>query len=145
MSLGTGTIAVPKRCTNFDRVVVNFSLEKLDGKLSNFVAQGGQGYIVVELNKPVRSGVGRIQIVDGNAQTILDVPNAAIQVEAGPMDGVWQTLGNFRATGLSTEGVFYGFRLGEQNDVDTTSLMVDFAIEDAPGNLLEFARWYLKV
>ena len=145
--IATGRIALPKRVESLKRYVANFSVESLDGKFPAW--SGGGGYIVADFQaNPAgspRSAFGPILIVDGATSPVLDVPNALIQVEEGPMDGVWHTIGNFVATGISTEQHAYSFRLGEQNPEDVTSLVVDFALTDVPGfsGFMEVARWTL--
>lgn len=130
MGLKFGRLAIPNHLETLDRMSLDVSIQTIEGGIPQW--PGGGGIIsvdfVVNPGPVAHSGYGAISLRDGSGTTILSVTNALIQVEEGPKDGVWRTLASFSATGNDIAGVPYAFKNGEQNPLDTTSLIVDFAL-----------------
>lgn len=141
MSLKFGRLACPKRTETVTRLDWDVSILTLEGGIPQWAGGGGEVHADFALNPGPfpHSAFGPIKLRDGVGNIILDVPNALIQVEQGPNDGVWKTWANFAANGLDTTGHPYAFRLAPDNPADPTSINVDFALSSETGVAAEQA------
>ena len=132
MSFAKGRLALPKKVETVQVYNVNGSVESLDGKFPAWA--GGGCEIAADFNAnpgpSPHSAIGSIKVLDGAGAVVLDVSNAVIQIEEGPKDGVWHTVASFAASGNDLLGRAFAFRNGEQNPLDETSVIVDFALAD---------------
>lgn len=131
--ISSGTISIPRYVESLKRYVGNYTCDKLNGQLAHFVAPHSQGYIVAD--KPVANiphgFVGTINLVDGNADVILDLVSAQIQFELGPKDGAWTVIDQFAAQGVDTlSGKAFAFRTTGPDSADPRSLVVEFGVSD---------------
>jgi hypothetical protein len=151
MSISTGRISLPRRVESLKRQYQGpISLELLDGKLSSFVAEGGQGAVFIDLENarpdmPPHSGLGSIVLYDGKSQPILDCSSLEGQVEQGAPVAGWSgpTVGNFAAKGLDSLGRMIVFRMV---DVEDTSIIVEFAVADDSSfpSSIEALQWAMR-
>lgn len=150
MSISTGQIAIPNHVESLKLYVGNFTCSTLDGKLAHFVAPNSQGDIVADFTLNAIPGVprgvsGMIRLWDGNGAPIFGLKDAEMQFELGPKDGAWTVIANFFARGLDdVSGRAIVFRSAGVDPGDDRSLLVDFAVSDAPSlvkQTSELGRW----
>lgn len=145
--ISSGVIAIPRYVESLKQYVGNYTCNTLNGVLAHFVAPGSQGYIVANIPVPgtPRGFKGTINLVDGNADTILDIRDAQIQFELGPKDGPWTVIDNFGAQGIDSKtGKAFAFRKVGVDPSSERSLIVEFGVSDQPTFLkawVELAAW----
>ncbi len=139
--------SIPRRFENLRRMVLPFVVEVADGQLSNFVIPNNGGSIFADFTKPgatARKTTGPLDVHDGMANSVIDVPNATIEIEQGAPDpGLpWLILGSITVVGMEAGGEVWAGRSTGQ--VDETSLGFEFAKSSAGsliGQLGELSKW----
>ncbi len=141
----SGRFAMPRRFESLKSIDCDFTVEILDSKIATgknlsgelrakFTTPRGQAV-------PPRTTIGSIAFVDPRGP-VFNVKSATIQIEAGPKEGSWQTIGNFVAKGFEANGRAYLFRMV---DHDETSNYIEFAVTEETSSLLkalsELAEW----
>lgn len=147
--ISTGRIDLPRRYESLKLMVANFVPTMLNGKISELVVPGTQGYVIADFVKNKAGGVphgafGSITLIDGKSDGVLDIPNALIEIEEGAPEGGWHTLANFSATGMSADGHSYAFKTTDSGNTGDTSIVVEFAMADQAGlkGFSEVGAWY---
>lgn len=127
------TAALPCRYENLKRLFANFALQTADGQLSGFKVPNSNGDLFADFTKPgatARKTTGPLQVSDGNANLVIDVPDATIEIEQGANDPDWPgvILGNIVVVGMETNSgeVWMGRSTGI-DPADPTSLQFEFA------------------
>lgn len=144
------TADLPRFHENLRFVVFPFVVNTADGKLSNFVIPNNAGFVLFDsIGRPAgqpHSAFGPVQVVDGQAQVVLALNSAFIQIEEGESDPSWpgKVVGQVSITGMDSLGrVWVGRTTGIS---DETSLGLEFGVSSEPSALKQFAelsKWAL--
>lgn len=151
--ISTFTTSVPRCFESLKRIVLPFVVETADGQLANFAIPNNSGSIFADFTKAgatARKTTGPVDVTDGLANKVIDIPGATIEIEQGASDpALWPgvMLGYVSVVGIESGGeVWAGRSLGVHPE-DPRSLLFEMAKSSQPsslGQLVELSGWVKK-
>lgn len=133
------TTDLPRCHENLKFVVLSSPLATVDGKLAHFVVDNSSCDVVADfVGKPTSQPhecIGPLRVTDGNAESVVFIREAAIQIEEGTPVAFWpgKVIGQGVVKGIASDGRFWVGRSLGVPPGDERSLTWEFLVSDAPG------------